>query len=538
MISVQTRKSAARNNGIGVRQESNPQSSTAYSSVRYLPFKKNEDVETQRYCIMDEKEKFIENARKNARTISSEIDELSRIEVNSSDTFTKYRDKSQKVLDLFKSLKPLLNEDRENLWNSFQQVSNEHRKKQEERKKQRAYASTRKKDIVVSTIRDAKNYASGDLESLMKADELLKTANERMRPGWTDGFSTLDGFFHASDGKMSKEDLEYCWQLWNETREKINYRRKEIFSNNYHNINSKISSISDTAVYGDPYEALKAIKEVRGEVFSHPMSRENKDSLLKSLDEWWHKANVRIQEKKKEKEAKQKEWEQRKAERDRKQKEWETKKAERDIKQKEWEAKKAERDKKQREWEERKAENERKQREWEQRKIERERKQQEWEERQRERERKQIEWEERKLENERKHQEWENRKRSGGGGGGSRRNSGGGCYITTATCMTLGKPDDCLELTAIRRFRDSWLSKQKNGNKIINDYYHFAPLIVEAINNKENNQQIYCDIWNNYLLRFFELIQINQNKSAKVIYLKMVNDLISEHINLKSKIGK
>lgn len=34
-VSVQTRKSAARNNGFGVRQESNPQSPTAYSSVRY-----------------------------------------------------------------------------------------------------------------------------------------------------------------------------------------------------------------------------------------------------------------------------------------------------------------------------------------------------------------------------------------------------------------------------------------------------------------------------------------------------------------------
>jgi len=34
-VSVRTTKSAARNNGIGVRQESNPQSPTAYSSVRY-----------------------------------------------------------------------------------------------------------------------------------------------------------------------------------------------------------------------------------------------------------------------------------------------------------------------------------------------------------------------------------------------------------------------------------------------------------------------------------------------------------------------
>jgi hypothetical protein len=34
-VSVRTTKFAARNSGIGVRQESNPQSPTAYSSVRY-----------------------------------------------------------------------------------------------------------------------------------------------------------------------------------------------------------------------------------------------------------------------------------------------------------------------------------------------------------------------------------------------------------------------------------------------------------------------------------------------------------------------
>ena len=33
-VSVRTTKFAARNNSIGVRQESNPQSPTAYSSVR------------------------------------------------------------------------------------------------------------------------------------------------------------------------------------------------------------------------------------------------------------------------------------------------------------------------------------------------------------------------------------------------------------------------------------------------------------------------------------------------------------------------
>lgn len=453
---------------------------------------------------MDDKNKFIEEAKQNARTIASEISELSSIEVTSSDTFTKYRDKSQTVLGLFKNLKPLLKEDRENLWNSFQQISNEQRRKQEERKKSRVYASTRKKDAVVAIISDAKTYASGNMDSLRKAEELLKTANERMRSGWSEGFGVAEQFFHTSDGRMTKEDLEYCWQLWKEVKEKINFRRKEIFSNNYQNIKEDLYPISDLAVYGDPYEAVKRIKITKGKIFSHPMNRDNRESLLHSLDEWWRKAIERIQEKKKERERKQKEWEERKAEKERKHKEWEARKAER----------------------------ERKQKEWEERKIDRERKQKEWEERQRERERKQREWEERKLERarerERKQQEWEDRKRNRSS---NRKGGSGGCYITTATCSTLGKPDNCLELTTIRRFRDKWLAKQKDGNQIISNYYQIAPSIVAAIDEQKNNEQIYKSIWDNYLNRIFNLILAGKNKNAKTIYLKMVNELTAQYLN-------
>ncbi len=139
-----------------------------------------------------------------------------------------------------------------------------------------------------------------------------------MRSGWTDGFSAIEGFFHTNDGKMKKEDLEDCWQQWNDVKERINSRRKEIFSNNYHNIKDDLNSISDLAVYGNPFEAIKRIKETRENVFSHPMSKENKELLLHSLDEWWRKAQERIQEKKKENERKQKEWEDRKAEKEKK----------------------------------------------------------------------------------------------------------------------------------------------------------------------------------------------------------------------------
>jgi len=41
-VSVLTTSRVARNNGVAARQESNPQSATAYSSVRYKQAKKHD----------------------------------------------------------------------------------------------------------------------------------------------------------------------------------------------------------------------------------------------------------------------------------------------------------------------------------------------------------------------------------------------------------------------------------------------------------------------------------------------------------------
>jgi hypothetical protein len=43
-VLVRTTKFAARNNGIGVRQESNPQSATTYISVRYASLRETNKI--------------------------------------------------------------------------------------------------------------------------------------------------------------------------------------------------------------------------------------------------------------------------------------------------------------------------------------------------------------------------------------------------------------------------------------------------------------------------------------------------------------
>lgn len=112
-----------------------------------------------------------------------------------------------------------------------------------------------------------------------------------------------------------------------------------------------------------------------------------------------------------------------------------------------------------------------------------------------------------------------------GGGGG-----GGGCYITTAVCKTLNKPDDCYELTTLRQFRDIWLSNQIDGTKLINNYYETAPKIVTIINYLDNSKDIYHNLYNKYILECINYIEQNKFDECKNTYINMMNYLIKEYL--------
>lgn len=102
---------------------------------------------------------------------------------------------------------------------------------------------------------------------------------------------------------------------------------------------------------------------------------------------------------------------------------------------------------------------------------------------------------------------------------------GGWCFITTATCKSLGKKDDCMELNTFRSFRDKWLIHQDDGVDLIFEYYMIAPSIVENISKQESSDLIYLSIWNKYLEKAYKAIQTKEHQKAKSIYVNMVKKL-------------
>ncbi len=63
----------------------------------------------------------------------------------------------------------------------------------------------------------------------------------------------------------------------------------------------------------------------------------------------------------------------------------------------------------------------------------------------------------------------------------SAQSQGGGCFITSACCEGLGRPDDCWELRTLRRFRDDVMLASADGRRDVATYYRVAPALARAL---------------------------------------------------------
>lgn len=98
----------------------------------------------------------------------------------------------------------------------------------------------------------------------------------------------------------------------------------------------------------------------------------------------------------------------------------------------------------------------------------------------------------------------------------------GWCFITTAVCEYLGKPDDCFELTTLRNFRDNWLALQPGGKEEIREYYEIAPTIVEKLSTSDEKDSLYEKIRLEYIEPCLKKILHGHNEDCRAHYRAMV----------------
>ncbi|MFA4880972.1 MAG: hypothetical protein WC650_05120 [Candidatus Doudnabacteria bacterium] len=244
----------------------------------------------------------------NASTISEVIRDLKNCQPN------EFWDKVKDINNLFKELKPLKREDREQLWAEFQSLIDLRKNAQE---KIADHSKALRDHILVLISRaDGKAGVAENASQFADANDELQEAMSMMKDGWHGG-NWIEGLASAlflsffPEAKLLKSDREQCFEKWHQAKETLKNRREQIYERNFDRVMSAARSAFNVANVGDPYEALDAVKSVNTELKDTEMFKPQQEEIRSYLEDVWQKAISRIEAMKDEKRRKQEEWERR-----------------------------------------------------------------------------------------------------------------------------------------------------------------------------------------------------------------------------------
>ena len=106
-----------------------------------------------------------------------------------------------------------------------------------------------------------------------------------------------------------------------------------------------------------------------------------------------------------------------------------------------------------------------------------------------------------------------------------------GCFLTSACVEAKGLPDDCRELTVLRRFREGYLRSLPGGQEEIAEYYFIAPQIVEEIRKRADAKAVFDSIYEKLVKPCVEMIDRGENENAHTLYRSTVQQLRLEYLS-------
>lgn len=234
------------------------------------------------------------NATENGERIESEIEALHARLRESNTNFGDFWRRVREINGFFQTLKPLLPEDRQRLWAQLDRTCAEAKERQAENKRNwenRKAVSANKRSLVESKIREAYFQAKGgsDAPELSKAGELLKTALEWMKAGWS-GFTPTTQLFALDDGKMTKADHDACWERWKEANEMLQSKRQELGERNFSHYRGEAEDAIGTAEY-DPRRAKEKVQAIQKAIHGTIMNGDQFTEVRRLLDKAWKHAS-------------------------------------------------------------------------------------------------------------------------------------------------------------------------------------------------------------------------------------------------------
>lgn len=122
------------------------------------------------------------------------------------------------------------------------------------------------------------------------------------------------------------------------------------------------------------------------------------------------------------------------------------------------------------------------------------------------------------------------RSREQGHSGAARQQGDNGCYLTTACTMAKKLPDDCVELTTLRWFRDNYLLHRDEGTRDIAEYYYIAPKIVNKINCSADAKDVWDNLYISLILPCIKLIREGRFEDAYTLYKETTQMLKDKYL--------
>jgi hypothetical protein len=101
-------------------------------------------------------------------------------------------------------------------------------------------------------------------------------------------------------------------------------------------------------------------------------------------------------------------------------------------------------------------------------------------------------------------------------------NEGGGCFITTVVVNALGEADDGPTLTALRRFRDSYMMATAERRALVKRYYEIAPAMVKRIEARRDAREYLESLFTRFILPARNAIERGQDNWAFDLYVRML----------------
>jgi hypothetical protein len=99
-----------------------------------------------------------------------------------------------------------------------------------------------------------------------------------------------------------------------------------------------------------------------------------------------------------------------------------------------------------------------------------------------------------------------------------------GCFLTEACVGYAGLPDNCVELTTLRQFRDSYVAHLQEGPRVLLEYRRVGPMILAGIKRSPGSSRVLKMILGIVRLAMLD-IQNGQYQVAYMRYSEMVEKL-------------